>query len=78
MVMFEKDSLCLTVIPPYHEVYTTLNEKIVQRLLMINIDGDEAAIQTLIDSFVCASRHIQNKLGIPAKASKEILNSLDE
>ncbi len=32
----------------------------------------------MIDSLVCASGNVQNKLGIAAKASEYVRNSLDE
>jgi hypothetical protein len=73
-----KTQIIDTVIPPYNDAYTTLNEKIVQRLLEVDIDSDETTIRTLIDSLVCASRNVQNKLGIAAKASESIRNLLDE
>ncbi|CAF3416627.1 unnamed protein product [Rotaria sp. Silwood1] len=73
-----KTQIVDTVIPPYHAAYTTLNEKIVQRLLTANIDSDETTIRTLVDSLVCASRNVQNKLTEATKASEEIRNSLDE
>ncbi|CAF1021089.1 unnamed protein product [Rotaria sordida] len=67
-----------TVIPPYHAAYTILNEKIVQQLLTINIDSNQTTIRTLVDSLVCASRNVQNKLSEATKASEQIRNSLDE
>ncbi|CAF0788326.1 unnamed protein product [Rotaria sp. Silwood1] len=73
-----KTQIVDTVIPPYHAAYTTLNEKIVQRLLTANIDSDETTIRTLVDSLVCASRNVQNKLTEATKASEQIRNSLDE
>ncbi len=38
-----------------------------QRLLEVNIDSDEKTIRTLIDSLICASQNVQNKLGTAAK-----------
>ncbi|CAF2516654.1 unnamed protein product [Rotaria sp. Silwood2] len=73
-----KTQIIDTVIPPYHAAYTTLNEKIVRRLLTVNIDSDETTIGTLVDSLVCASRNVQNKLSEATNASEQIRNSLDE
>jgi len=50
----------------------------VQTLLEANINSDKTITRTLIDSLVCASGNVQNKLGIAAKASEYVRNSLDE
>ncbi|CAF2516704.1 unnamed protein product [Rotaria sp. Silwood2] len=73
-----KTQIIDTVIPPYNAAYTTLNDKVIQRLLTVNIDSDETRIRTLVDSLVCASQNVQSKLSEATKASEQIRNSLDE
>lgn len=73
-----KTYLLETVTPSYHDAYKTLNEKIVQPLLTVDINSDEITIRKLIDSLVCASRRVQNRLDKAVKASEYMSTSLEE
>lgn len=72
-----KNQIIDTVIPPFSEASTTLNDNIIQKLVEADVDSDETAIRALIDSLVCASRKVQKKLSIATKASEDIRNSID-
>lgn len=73
-----KSQIISTVVPPYQDAYATLNDKIVQKLLTVDINSNETMIQTLTTSLICASQYVQNKLHIAVNASEDIRNSLDE
>lgn len=73
-----KTHLVELVIPPYHDAYTILNNKIVQPLLTVDINSDETAIRKLVDSLVCTSQNVQKKLTQAVKSSESMDNTLNE
>jgi len=66
-----------TVVPPYREAYVTLHEKIVQKLLNVNVDIDETEMKPFIQSLACGSRTVQQQLTSAADASEQIRVKVD-
>ncbi|CAF1463745.1 unnamed protein product [Adineta steineri] len=67
-----------TVVPPYCTAYTTLNEHVVEKLLAVDIESDEAAIQALVNSLLCAAKNVRDQLHKATKATEQIRSSIDE
>jgi len=67
-----------TVVPPYSMAYTTLNDRIVQKLLTADTGSDQATIKTLVNSLLCAAKKVHNELRTATEASEQIRNTLDE
>jgi chromosome segregation ATPase len=67
-----------TVVPPYSMAYTTLNERIVQKLLTADTGSDQATIKKLVNSLLCAAKKVHNELRQATEASEQIRNTLDE
>jgi len=75
---YVKQQMSKTVLSPYYTAYTILNNEIVHKLLNIDSDSDETAVRILINSLICSSTNILNKLQTASKAIEEIVNTTDK
>jgi chromosome segregation ATPase len=73
-----KQRMVETVVPPYCTAYTTLNERIVQKLLAVQNESDERTVQTLVNSLLCAAKNVHDQLRKATEATEPIRNTIDE
>ncbi|UJR06910.1 hypothetical protein I4U23_011199 [Adineta vaga] len=73
-----KQQLVETVVPPYRTAYTTLNEEIVEKLLTVDAESDQASIQELVHSLICAAKNVHNQLHKATQATEKLRTAVDK
>jgi hypothetical protein len=66
-----------SVVSPFLTAYTTLNNKIINKILLVNPDSDEETIKSLIDLLKCRYDTVHTQLRRSNDATEQIRSSLE-
>lgn len=72
------DVILETIVPPYRMAYSTLNDDIVQPLLVADAESDQGNIAHLVESLIQAAKKVHSLLHKAAQASELVRASIDE